>query len=133
MSEALGRIQAAAKRTGGYSRSVLADDLREVVARVAELEASIEILTGGLLEATDKLTKVSALRARVAKLEDAGENVIIAFSMGWDMDGVIEVLCAALSLGGLPMENWSVHPESTTKAYVDENLADHHAGGADLR
>jgi hypothetical protein len=41
MSEALGRIQAAAKRTGGYSRSVLADDLREVVARVARLEAAL--------------------------------------------------------------------------------------------
>ena len=42
MSEALGRIQAAAKRTGGYSRSVLADDLREVVARVAKLEAALK-------------------------------------------------------------------------------------------
>ena len=40
--------------------------------------------------------EILALRARVAKLEDAGENVIIAFGMGWDMDGVIEVLCAAL-------------------------------------
>lgn len=45
MSEALGRIQAAAKRTGGYSRSVLADDLREVVARVAKLEAALTKLS----------------------------------------------------------------------------------------
>ena len=44
----------------------------------------------------DMMNTIAALRAKVAKLEDAGENVIIAFSMGWDMDGVIEVLCAAL-------------------------------------
>ena len=44
----------------------------------------------------DMMDTIAALRARVAKLEDAGENVIIAFSMGWDMDGVIEGLCAAL-------------------------------------
>lgn len=57
MSEALERIQAAAKRTGGYSRSVLADDLREVVAHVAKLEAALkdrDLKAEGLLnEATD--------------------------------------------------------------------------------
>ena len=61
--------------------------------RVATLEEVIQTQNGVVVSGTLKLNKA---RARVAKLEDAGENVIIAFGMGWDMDGVIEVLCAAL-------------------------------------
>ena len=68
MREALGRIQAAAKRTGGYSRSVLADDLREVVARVAQLEGVIQTQNGVVVSGTLKLNEA---RARVAKLEEA--------------------------------------------------------------
>ena len=49
MSEALERIQAAAKRTGGYSRSVIADDLREVVARVAKLETALKHSRGVIM------------------------------------------------------------------------------------
>jgi hypothetical protein len=57
---------------------------------------AVEFDNGTTIIPASDLATTEALRARVAKLEDAGENVIIAFNMGWDMDGVIEVLCAAL-------------------------------------
>ena len=57
------------------------DDMMNTIAalraRVAELEASIEILTGGLLEATEKLARTSTLRVRIAKLEAAVRGSLI--------------------------------------------------------
>lgn len=35
--------------------------------------------------------------AQLAAIKDAAENTVIAFGMGWDLDGVIDVLRAALA------------------------------------
>lgn len=35
---------------------------------------------------------VAAARAEGAAIRDAAENVLIAWTMGWDMDGVMDVL-----------------------------------------
>ncbi len=37
--------------------------------------------------------------AEIDRLQDAAENVVIAFGMGWDMDGVIEELRSAINNG----------------------------------
>lgn len=51
-------------------------------------------------------------------LVDAVENVVIAYGMGWDMDGVIEVLKAALAT-----EKPQAMPErEVVKAIVGQNL-----------
>ena len=74
------------------------NDMAKIARLVADPHADARAEVQGLLVEHERLTlELIATRARVAELEDAGENVIIAFSMGWDMDGVIEVLCAALS------------------------------------
>ena len=72
MSEALGRIQAAAKRTGGYSRSVIADDLREVVARVAKLEAALQ-----------QSVELQSHYAELLNMHDGGQRLTFANAETW--------------------------------------------------
>lgn len=54
---------------------------------------------------TSKMTKRSAIAAwntraadaEIERLRDAAENVLIAWGMGWDMNGVMDVMQAALA------------------------------------
>lgn len=41
----------------------------------------------------------TAAEARAGKMGEAGENLLIAIGMGWDLDGCVEVLRAALQGG----------------------------------
>jgi hypothetical protein len=97
-------------------------------ARVAKLDGEVH----GLLVEHERLThELIALRARVAKLEAALRDTrayVWSFArfnsderakrLWEDID--ITLNGAPPDLGGLPMENWSVHPEPTTKAYMDD-------------
>lgn len=42
-------------------------------------------------------TAGSALESQEAELREAADNVVIAYGMGWDMDGVIEALRRVLA------------------------------------
>jgi hypothetical protein len=88
----------------------MADTSKENVARMAAHFRKHDWAVVSHARGTEKASELiealaaerDALAERVRVLEDKAENAVIAFGMGWDMEGVMEALRAANPKGPTP-------------------------------